>query len=42
MLLNRRNGQSHLVRYLDDRFLVDTTENEGAATLPGQRIDQRL
>ncbi len=42
MFFNCRNGQGHLVRYLQHRFFMDAAQNEDAAALYRQRIDYGL
>ncbi len=42
MLVYRRNGQTHLFCYLADRFIMHAPQNEGAAALDRQRVDDFL
>ena len=42
MLFYGRDGQAHLLRYLPERFLVQAPEDEGAAALCRQRLDQTV
>ena len=42
MLLDRRDGQAHDVRYLGQGITLDTTQDEGAFRLWRQRLDHAL
>lgn len=42
MFFNSRNGQGHLLRYFQHRFFVNSSQDEYAAALGGQRLDDRL
>ena len=42
MFFNCRNGQGHFVRYFQHRFFVNTSQDEDAAALRRQRLDDRL
>ena len=42
MFFNCRNGQGHFVRYFQHRFFVNAAQDEDAAALRRQRLDDRL
>lgn len=42
MLLDRRDGQVHNIRYLGERMTLDTAQDEGAPRLGRQRLDHPL
>ncbi len=42
MFFNCRNGQGHFVRYFQHRFFVNASQDEDAAALRRQRLDDRL